>query len=402
MKRTTMALAAAAALAAGPATAACDYDNTEDISMLSAGFAAWKGVASAMEECGNFEAELDQEFRRKQPEAFSAQPSLYDLGGVANSTIVPLLNADLIRPMNDLVEQYGQHLKPNQLIRMDDDIMAVAMMVNTQHLMYRSDILDELDIPVPGTWNEVLDAAETIEESGLVDYPLGVTMKSGWNLGQDFVNMYLGHGGRFLDAENRPLVNSPEGIAALEMMKRITEYTDPEYLGSDSTYVQQQFQQGKIAMANLWSSRAGAMNDPDESDVVGKVTMAKAPAGPERTASTIWWDGIVIARNITDAEAEAAFRVAMEGMDREMVQKNNDVAVWLVEGYEPGPIAQGAIETAQSGALPYPASTAMGMMHSALGNELPAYFTGEATAEEALAAVEAAYLIAAEEGGIIE
>jgi ABC-type glycerol-3-phosphate transport system substrate-binding protein len=280
--------------------------------------------------------------------------------------------------------------------------MAIAMMVNTQHLMYRSDILEELDIEVPETWEEVLAAAETIEAADVVDYPLGATMKSGWNLGQDFVNMYLGHGGKFFDAENRPLVNSPEGVAALETMKRITEYTDPEYLVSDSTYVQQQFQQGKIAMANLWSSRAGAMNDPGESDVVGLVEMAKAPAGPERTASTIWWDGVVIAKNITEAEAEAAFRVAMEGLDREMVEAHNDVAVWLVEGYEPGPIAEGAIATAEAGALPYPASTAMGMMHTALGNELPAFFTGEATAEEALEAVEQAYTTAAEEAGILE
>jgi hypothetical protein len=44
----------------------------------------------------------------------------------------------------------------------------------------------------------------------------------------------------------------------------------------------------------------------------------------------------------------------------------------------------------------------MGMMHTALGNELPAFFTGEATAEEALEAVETAYLTAAEEAGIID
>jgi hypothetical protein len=44
----------------------------------------------------------------------------------------------------------------------------------------------------------------------------------------------------------------------------------------------------------------------------------------------------------------------------------------------------------------------MGLMHTALGSELPAFFTGDATAEEALAAVEEAYTSAAREAGLLE
>ena len=114
-------------------------------------------------------------------------------------------------------------------------------------------------------------------------------------------------------------------------------------------------------------------------------------------ATTLWWDGIVIAANITDEEAEAAFRVMMEGIDREMVEANNDAAVWLIEGYEPGRLAEGAIATATADPAPaaYPSTSQMGLMHTALGNELPAYFTGDVSAEEALAAVEAAYITSA-------
>ena len=82
-----------------------------------------------MEAQGELEemAELDQEFRTKQPAAFEANPSLYHLGGVSNGTITPLLNAGTIRPLDDLVEKYGQNLSPNQLIRINGQIMAVAM-----------------------------------------------------------------------------------------------------------------------------------------------------------------------------------------------------------------------------------------------------------------------------------
>jgi ABC-type glycerol-3-phosphate transport system substrate-binding protein len=284
--------------------------------------------------------------------------------------------------------------------------MAIAMMANTQHLLYRKDILEELGIAVPTTWDEVLAAAEAIKASGKVQYPLGATMKAGWNLGQDFNNMFLGYGGQFLNADGTPSVNTEAGVKALEMMKALTAYMDPEYLTSDSTYVQQQFQQGKIAMANLWGSRAGAMDDPAESQVVGKVASAAAPLAMPggAPATTLWWDGIVIAKNISDAEAEAAFRVAMEGLDEEMVKANNADAIWLIPGYEMTPLSQGTVDTltAQPAPPSYPSTNEMGLMHTALGNELPAFFTGERDAAATLAAVEAAYISAAKEAGLLQ
>lgn len=166
--------------------------------------------------------------------------------------------------------------------------------------------------------------------------------------------MYPGFGGTFFNDDNTAAVNSDAGMKALETMKKTLDYTDPEVLVSDSTYVQQQFQQGKIAMANLWASRAGAMDDENESQVVGKVTMAAAPMAMEggAPATTLWWDGIVIAANITDEEADAAFRLAMEGLDSEMVTANNEAAIWLVNGYQPGPLAEGAIATATANPAP--------------------------------------------------
>ncbi|WP_353296393.1 ABC transporter substrate-binding protein [Sulfitobacter pacificus] len=401
-----LVLAGAISLMGTTAFAACSYENTTEIKMLSAGFEAWKAVADAMAECGNFQAELDQEFRTKQPSAFEANPALYHLGGVSNGTVTPLLNAETIRPLDDLVAKYGQNLSPNQLIRIDGKIMAVAMMVNTQHLMYREDILSDLGIETPTSWDEIYAAAAKIKEAGVVDHPLGATMKSGWNLAQEFVNMYPGFGGVLFNDDNTTAVNSDAGLKALETMKAGMAFMDPEVLVSDSTYVQQQFQQGKIAMANLWASRAAAMNDEAESQVVGKVKMAGAPTAMEggAPATTLWWDGIVVAANITDEEADAAFKLAMEGMDTEMVQANNDAAIWLIDGFTPGPLSEGAIATATANPAPpaYPSTTQMGLLHTALGNEIPAFLTGERDAAATLVAIDEAYTTAAKEAGVLK
>lgn len=392
----------AALLLPGSLWAACAYDNQVEIKSLSAGFQAWKSVTDAMAECGNFQAELDQEFRDKQVEAFAANPSLYHIGGVSNSTLVPLVNNNLVRPLDDLVAQHGGQLSENQLIRQNGQVVAIAMMVNAQHLMYRQDILDDLGIAEPANYEEVLAAAAKIADAGVVDYPLGATWKTGFNIALDFVNLFLGEGQSLINDDLSPSINNETGMYVLETMGRLKEYMDPEILVSDSTYVQQQFQQGKIAMANLWASRAAAMDDEAESQVVGLVTMASAPMGSARPASTLWWDGTVIASNITDEEAEAAFQLIMEGMDTEMVQANNDDAIWIIDGFVPGKSAEGAFATAANGAAPYPASTEFGIIFNALGNGLAAYITGEKDAATTLADIENEYLVGAKEAGLIQ
>ena len=402
MKRKLLAAVFAALLIpAAPAAAACNFQNTVPLKSLTAGFEAWKVVTDAMAECGNFEAELDQEFRQKQPAAFAANPSQYAIGGVANATLVPLLNDGSVRTLDDLAAKHGARLPDSQLIRRDGKIVAVAMMINAQHLMYRRDIFSDLGISPPENYDALLAAAKKIRDAGVVDYPLGGTFKAGWNLAEEFVNMHLGFGGKFFNADKTPAVNGAAGVKTLEMLKALTEYMDPEYLVSDSTYVQQQLQQGKVAMANLWASRAGAMNDEAESQVVGKIGFAAAPAATPggKPATTLWWDGMVVAKNISDAEADAAFRLMMHGVSPASLEKGRDAAIWLA--FPDSAIGKGAVDSQKGGAPAYPASTEMGLMHTALGNNIADFLTGKESAQQTLADIEDAYATAAREAGVL-
>ena len=402
MKRKLLAAVFAALLIpAAPAAAACNFQNTVPLKSLTAGFEAWKVVTDAMAECGNFEAELDQEFRQKQPAAFAANPSQYAIGGVANATLVPLLNDGSVRTLDDLAAKHGARLPDSQLIRRDGKIVAVAMMINAQHLMYRRDIFSDLGISPPENYDALLAAAKKIRDAGVVDYPLGGTFKAGWNLAEEFVNMHLGFGGKFFNADKTPAVNGAAGVKTLEMLKALTEYMDPEYLVSDSTYVQQQLQQGKVAMANLWASRAGAMNDEAESQVVGKIGFAAAPAATPggKPATTLWWDGMVVAKNISDAEADAAFRLMMHGVSSASLEKGRDAAIWLA--FPDSAIGKGAVDSQKGGAPAYPASTEMGLMHTALGNNIADFLTGKESAQQTLADIEDAYATAAREAGVL-
>jgi ABC-type glycerol-3-phosphate transport system substrate-binding protein len=400
MKLKTFAIAGTLMLTAPSAWAACS--NDVPLSSLTNAFPAYEVMTDAMKACGNFEPELDKDHRLKLQDALSANPSLYAIAGVANATSVPLLDADLVRPLDDLIAKYGQDLNENQFIRIDGETKAVAALVNTQHLMYREDIFTDLGLDVPTTWDELIAAGDTIKEAGVVDYPYGSYYMAGWNLGFVFINHYLGEGGAFLDENQMPAIDRDKAVLVLERMKKLTDYMDPEYLVADTTFVTKQLQQGKIAMANLWASRAGAVNDPAESQHAGQIKMAAGLKGSETLASTLWWDGWVVAKNISDDEADAAFQLIAASMDSEVISANNDAAVWLAKGFVPGDAAMGAVATAERGAPNFPASKEMAVMHTALGDGIAAYLTGDKDAGTTLDDIEAAYVTAAREEGLIE
>ena len=108
-----------------------------------------------------------------------------------------------------------------------------------------------------------------------------------------------------------------------------------------------------------------------------------------------------MAKHISDEEAEAAFKLVVASMAPEVIAANNDAAVWLAPGFTPGPAAEGAAATAMAGAPAYPATKAMAVMHTALGEGLSDYMTGDKDAETALDDILASYLTAAGESGLV-
>ena len=94
-------------------------------------------------------------------------------------------------------------------------------------------------------------------------------------------------------------------------------------------------------------------------------------------------------------------QMAHAASSKEMVAKASDQAVWLVEGFVPGPKSVGVIEAVKMGAKPYPMLPQMGLMHGALGSEIVEFLQGNESAEQALKDVEAAYMTKAKEQGFL-
>lgn len=404
-------LATAVTMASVSAYADCGIDAGR-VNIIGNEFSAIQTVVAAAKECASdsvtVDSNLTKEHRNLHRAALSANPAEYTVAVIANANVGYLMADSSLRPLNDLVAEHGQNISPQQLIRVGDNIVAVAFMANSQHLMYREDVLQAAGVfGAPGTWEEVLSTAERIRSKGLMEYPIGGTYKAGWNLAQAFNNMYLGHGGEFFEAGSAAAsINNAQGVATLEMMKKLTGYMNPDYLTYDSNALQAEYEAGNVAMMNMWYSRAGNILDDEGSTptVVDNTRMAAAPtvARVGVPASTLWWDGWSLASNISDEDAVASFKAMTKATTAGVLNEDNmDQAVWLMEDYKRAPASAGLFANIQGGAKPYPMAEAQSLLHSALGAELVDFFAGNESAEQALADVEAAYTAAATEKGLL-
>jgi hypothetical protein len=236
--------------------------------------------------------------------------------------------------------------------------------------------------------------------------PLAGLYKPGFDLAVEFVNNYLGTGAEFFESGTAKLALDPaKATKTLELMKSLSQYMAPDFLTYNSNSVKPLWESSQVAMINGWGSRAGALIDPagPAPQVAANTVLTSAPTfgGGTVPAAALWWDGFVIAKNISDEDAEASFRAMMHAISPDVAKKHPKVAAWLIKGYEPTPAAVGVFETAKAGAREFPTVPFMGLLLTALGGELADFMQGKETAEQALADVARAYNTAAKDAGYL-
>lgn len=172
----------------------------------------------------------------------------------------------------------------------------------TSVLGYRTDIFEKHGLEVPETYEEMLELACRIPELEPGMGGLASRAASGHHAAHAFLLHLNPLGGAIFDDNWEPVMNSPEGVAAAEALKQIVgcgpegavNYGFGEALGA--------FLNGDTAMYLDTTVVAGQINDPERSQVVGKVGWSLHPMGTERASQTGGF-GIGIPANAENKEA---------------------------------------------------------------------------------------------------
>jgi len=192
------------------------------------------------------------------------------------------------------------------------DILGPPVMGEHLALLYRKDIFQQQGRAVPRTLKELEDAAQVM-------HGVAMTPKNGRGVGMvgrgqgAFATSVYGAllhamGASWLDAAGQPTMESPESLAALEMLHMLlARHGPPDISNFGWQEATGYFAAGQAAMYIEGGSVYPLLETADSSQVKGRVGYALFPSGPGGTGTTIAARGLAISRRSAHPEAAWLF-----------------------------------------------------------------------------------------------
>jgi multiple sugar transport system substrate-binding protein len=186
---------------------------------------------------------------------------------------------------DDLIPQYVEHF-----CTVDGTLFCLPLSGHTNFLAYRKDLFDEHGLKSPLTQQELLHCAEEITGNGMY----GITLRGkGFELAYTYMLFLYPNGGRVLNEECSPCLDTAEALTTLEYLKELWRYTPPDVLEYSFPDMAASFQNGLAAIYHDASVGAILVHECDLRERFG---YALTPAGAGvRTSVAGWGMGIAAA-----------------------------------------------------------------------------------------------------------
>jgi len=339
--------------------------------------------------------------------AFSSPgKSPYDIIHSDNTHIAEFAGQGVLLPLDDLIAKYKTQYKLDDIDKslfaagsVGGKVYGIPIIVNTQHLYYNKAILAKARVEVPKTYDDVIKACGVMfpkaKELG-IEHPFAMVLSAGWAWEIEWQNLLSAYGGTMLDATNKPIFNSKEGVAAVnKIMDLVKACFGTTGLLMSTDDVQAGIRNGSVAMAHMWASRGNGMDDPKVSEQAGNIEYAPAlyPSADIKVRSAIAWADFLAIPARSEVDKDLLFRMIMEAAkpDTQLEAAKFGIPSRSSAVSAAPRNADASLKTIAEGG---PANTnpALGLANAALGEYLPKVATGELTAQAALDAAAAKYL----------
>ncbi|MGJ7505454.1 MULTISPECIES: ABC transporter substrate-binding protein [unclassified Variovorax] len=171
----------------------------------------------------------------------------------------------------------------------------------TSILAYRTDIFAKHGLVVPATYFELEHLLPLLRDKSGIG-----ALSSRGRVGHQCVHAWLLHlnpiGGKVFNLDWSARANDAKGLRALELLKLVIETGPKDAVEFDQSAMMNAFLQGEAAMYLDSTVIFGAVRDPQQSKIVGKVAYARHPKAYVH-ASQSGGLGLAIPRTARNAEA---------------------------------------------------------------------------------------------------
>jgi len=218
----------------------------------------------------------------------SALASGSDLGIFeVEPTLMPQwVESGYLLPLNDIVTNIGpSDFVEGSLYQQNDQVYAVPYAVSVYGLWVRKDLLEQAGLPIPKTYDEMLNAARVLTKDSMY----GIALPAGQNIATvNYFSIFLWqNGGDYFSCDGKVVFGQPQALQAVKRWAELTQYAPPGY--STWSYRDQidAFLNQRVAMS-MYGGRLGVQLEETHPELSDNVTVIFPPFGDVKVTLGVW------------------------------------------------------------------------------------------------------------------
>ncbi|MDO5661862.1 MAG: extracellular solute-binding protein [Brachybacterium sp.] len=203
------------------------------------------------------------------------------------SFVIPQFGADgSIEGLNQFMDEYGDQYALGELneamleaMSYDGELYGLPMQAQMHIMAFRQDVLDDLGLEPPTTFEELRDVAQAIQDAGDIQYPIALPLLADADIATAY-DMALGSLGVDLTDADEMTGNfdAPEAKKAFEELMSLKPFMDPQVTTFDQPSVQQQMYNGSAAISVMFSGRMNDLTMDSNTDLADSFGFAPPPS----------------------------------------------------------------------------------------------------------------------------
>jgi sorbitol/mannitol transport system substrate-binding protein len=254
----------------------------------------------------------------------------YDIVETYTYAIPDLASRGKLEPLDDLFAKYKDKYTLNELdantlksMTYNGKLYGVPMQSQLLTMAYRKDLFDKNGLTPPTTFEELRTDAKKLQDAEGMKYPIALPLLSTADLDTAFAATLGSQDSAFFvnPDTKKPNFTQEPTAKALEQLKSLLPYMDPQVTTFDQPKVQQQLYNGKAAVAVMFSGRMNDLVQQQNTKLFDKFAFAAPPAVFKggKAYSTVSTDGWSIPFN-TKVDKDLLFQLVAASVSKEASQ----------------------------------------------------------------------------------
>lgn len=221
------------------------------------------------------------------------------------------VEAGYLLPLDDVVSKIGvdDYVK-GSLFSYQEHVYAVPYATSVYGLWVRTDLLAEAGLPLPVTYKDVLNTAETLTRGEVY----GIALPAGQNIATvNYFSAFLWqNGGDYFTCDGQVIFDQPEALEAIKKWVVLTQYAPPGFTTWGYHEQIEAFLRGRVVMS-MYAGRLGVNMADKAPELEDQVTVIFPAWGPEKVTLGVWSRLAIAAGTRHQTEAKAFLQWLLSG-----------------------------------------------------------------------------------------